>query len=156
MKHISRLAVVAGLSALVATPVAAQTTTGTINVNAITTKTCTAPGTYTVNLGEYNGTNLVSGTAIIQFKCTASTPATTRLIPSGSAVAASNGTLKTSPANATPISYTLTPGNTFTGFGSGLGSTANFVGANVTVNVAAGQNPIPGAYSDTIAIEVSY
>ena len=107
-------------------------------------------------MGECNDTIAKSGTTTIQFKCTRTTPSIVRLKPSGSAVASSNGTLKTSPPNGTPISYTLTPNNTFTANGSGLGSLAGSSSISPSVNVAANQNPIPGNYSDTITVEVVY
>ena len=139
-----------------ALPSTAQTATGTLTVNTVTTKLCTNPAATTIALGAYDGTVAKSGNTTVMFKCTRLTPVTIRLRPGGSVVASSNGALNTSPANATPISYTLTPGNTFTANGSGLGITAGSIAISPTVNVAANQNPIPGNYSDTINVEVTY
>lgn len=144
------------VSLAVMAPVMAQTATGSFNVNATTTKFCTNPLAANISLGEYNGTATKTGSTNITFKCTFFTIASIKLKPGGSAVAASSGTLKTSPTNSTPVNYTLTPGSTFTGIGSGLGNTAFDILVAPVVNVAANQNPIPGNYSDTITVEISY
>jgi spore coat protein U-like protein len=129
--------------------------TGTITVGATTAAVCTSPGTYRIDLGNYNGTSAVTGNATIAFKCTKSTPFTIKLKPNGGA-ASTNGSLRTFPvSNATPIAYTL-DSDTFTGNGNGLTVSAANIGATPNVTVAADQNPIPGNYSDTITIEVTY
>jgi spore coat protein U-like protein len=154
-KH-SVLSVATGVAVVMSgmTSAMAGTTTGTITVGATTAAACTPPGTYTIALGNYNGISPVTGSANIVFKCTKSTAFTIKLKPNGG-VASTSGSLKTSPANTTPILYTL-DSDTFTGNGNGLAVSAANIGATSNVTVAAGQNPIPGSYSDTITIEVTY
>lgn len=129
-----------------------------MTIGANVAKSCTAPGAYTVSLGNYNGTSAVSGTSNVLFKCTFGTFYTVKLKPAGGAEA-SNGTLKSSP-NTTPINYNLTYNgllkSRYTGLGSGLNPGAGFIAVTPTVVVPANQSPIPGSYSDTVTIEVSY
>jgi spore coat protein U-like protein len=145
-----------GITILAGSPAKANmTTTGTISIGASTTPKCTAPGNYNIALGPYNGIAAVTGNAVITFKCTKNTPFTIKLNPNSGAVASTSGTLNTSPVNLTPIAYTIDT-DTFTGTGNGLALSAATVGGTPNVTVAAGQNPIPGTYSDTINIVVTY
>jgi spore coat protein U-like protein len=140
-----------GIAILAGSPAQANT----IVVGASTAPLCTAPGNYNIALGNYNGISPLTGNATIAFKCTKTTPFTIKLSPNSGAIPSVNGTLNTTPANNTPIAYTLDSA-TFTGTGNGLTVSAATVGAIPNVNVAAGQNPIPGSYSDTINIVVTY
>lgn len=129
--------------------------TGNITIGAGTAPLCTAPSSSTIALGNYNGTAAVTGNASILFKCTKTTPFTIELKPNQGRLTSTNGTLNTSPPNATPVAYTLDT-DTFTGTGNGLGISASQVGGTPNVTVAAGQSPIPGRYSDIITILVTY
>jgi spore coat protein U-like protein len=163
VKTATTLLAVSGIFVLLATivPANAGTQSGSFTVGSTTAKNCTNPIAANITLPNYDGTAQVTGNTFIYFKCTRTTPVTTTLKPGG--VVSSSGTLNTSPVNSTPINYTISPfpfttgpGHIYTGTGSGLSSTANFVTAIPNIVVPAGQNPIPGTYSDTITVEVSF
>jgi spore coat protein U-like protein len=153
----SVLSVITGFAVVMSgmTSAMAGTKRGTVTVGASTMAVCTAPGTYNITLGNYNGTLAVTGSAGIMFKCTKTTPFTITLKPNQGRVGSTNGTLNTTPVNATPIAYTLDT-DIFTGTGNGLSLSGAQVGGTPNVTVAAGQSPIPGTYSDIITIEVTY
>lgn len=157
MNKYSVLSVVTGVAIVMSgmSSAMAGTSTGNVRVGATTAALCTAPGAYTVGLGNYNGTAaIVTPNVMIAFRCTKNTPFTMRLKPNGG-VQSTNGTLKTTPPNTTPIAYTLDSAE-FSGAGNGLTRGAGTVGGDPVVSVAAGQSPIPGTYSDVITIEVTY
>ena len=159
MKKILLLSTIAGVAASVAAvaPAMSQTVTtttpSTINVSATTVPLCTAPGNATIALGQYNGISTITAPNNVVFKCTNGTVGTVTLT-SASTSSNTDGTL-VSPAGTTPIAYTFT-GNGSSGIGTGLTASASNISIPSVVSVAAGLNPIPGNYSDTIAVTVSY
>ncbi len=149
---LTAIACTASLAA-VAPAMAQSTTTGTITVGAGTAALCTAPTAVSVALGNYNGTGVATGSTDVTFRCTATTPATVTLL-SASAGGTTTGGKLSSPAGTTPINYTFTGNNTpVTGTGLSAGQD---ITVPVGVNVAAGQNPAPATYEDTINVTVTY
>ena len=162
MKKILLLSTIAGVAASVAavTPAMSSqtaptntTTPSTINVSATTVPLCTAPGNATIALGQYNGISTITAPNNVVFKCTNGTVGTVTLT-SASTSQNDSGKL-VSPAGTTPIAYTFT-GNGSSGIGTGLTASASNISIPSVISVAAGLNPIPGNYSDTIAVTVSY
>jgi spore coat protein U-like protein len=158
VRKISIVSTVVGIAAVFSTitPAMGQP----LNVGTSIGKSCTAPGTYTVTLPNYDGTDR-SASAIIKFKCTKGTAFTMDLFPGNGAVRSSSGTLKSDDrGNTTPIAYTVQVGTSlvsrFSGGGNGLSAGASEVGATPFIHPTAGQDPEPGRYSDTIGIVVTY
>jgi spore coat protein U-like protein len=150
MKNILALTV---LSVAATFAAVAPAMANTITVGASTAALCTAPAAVTVALGNYNGlTAAAPQTANVVFQCTNTTPATVTL-ESVSTASATGGDL-TDAATATPIAYTFSGDGTVV---TGTGLTAgNDLTVPVVVDIAAGQNPAPGTYSDTINVTVTY
>jgi spore coat protein U-like protein len=145
-----------GIAILAGSPARANPTTGTISMVANVDKSCTPPGNYIIALGNYDGRVPISLGTTVKFKCTKNTEYTVRLRTNNGTGTSADGKLNTKPPNDTPILYVLTPGATFKGIGNGVSAGADNISINPLVNVAAGQNPKPGSYSDTINIEISY
>jgi spore coat protein U-like protein len=151
---LTAIACTAAVSAVA--PAMAGTSTGTITIGAGTAALCTAPTATSVALGNYDGTAAVSGTTSVVFRCTNTTLATVTLL--SNSVGGTNLAGKLSDAvtpTSTPINYTFS-GDGLTAQGTGLSAAINDISTPVTVNVAGGQNPAPGTYSDTIKITVTY
>jgi spore coat protein U-like protein len=151
-----------GISATVAAvaPAMAQTATatGNINVSSTTTKLCTDPVAAPLNLGEYNGTVAVSGSSNVTFKCTNTTPATVTIstISSGAASGTAGKLTATNGITNTPIDYTMSITSGGSQTGAGLGTSVPDLITVVGFNVPANQNPVPGPYSDTVSVTVTY
>jgi spore coat protein U-like protein len=125
---------------------------GVVTVNATTTKFCTTPSNITVSLGEYNGTAAVGpNPGAVNFRCTNTTPATV-VFSSASTASATGGKLLNGANN---IVYTYTTAGTSV-IGTGLATAANDLTSTANISIAAGQNPVPGSYSDTINVSVNY
>ena len=161
MKKILLLSTIAGIAASVAAVAPAMslpvntTTAGTINVSATTLPLCTAPGNINVALGQYNGTTTIAATNNILFKCTSGTTGTVTLTSANATTNPNTSGNLVSPAGTTPIAYTFT-GNGSSGIGTGLTASASNISIPSVISVPTGQNPIPGSYSDTISVTVSY
>jgi spore coat protein U-like protein len=149
---LTAIACTAAVSAVA--PAMAGTSTGTITIGASTAALCTAPVTAPVALGNYDGTTAVGPIAAsVVFRCTNTTKGTVTLT-SASTGAINGGTLNTLVPNLTPITYSFTGDGLFA---TGTGLTAgNDISTPVTVSIAAGQNPIPATYADTINVTVTY
>jgi len=96
-----------------------------------------------------SGSATLSPTASVLYKCTKNTASL------GITGTAGAHTMNTTPANATPLSYTLAiSGDTSTGLGFGAGNdlTATVTG---TMTQAQYQNAIAGSYSDTVTLNIT-
>lgn len=162
-----RLAVVGIVSfAMLTMPLAfkadaqAATATSSIVVTAVVAATCVVVAT-PVTFGAYTGT-LTTTTATITPICTVTTPYTITL-GAGSATGATTSTrAMTGPASAT-LAYGLFHDAAYTQnwgilAGDNFSGIANGVAQPLTVyaRVIAGLYPNPGAYTDTIAVTLSY
>ncbi len=163
-------AVTLGATALTAGAAhSATTTTTTFAVTATVLSTCSATaaalpfGTYTPGAGG------LAANSTISVKCTKNTPYTVALnVGTGTGAAFATGRLMSSGANT--LQYNLYTSAAFaTVFGDGTGTTATVagVGAGVAtattttvygqlVDSAANQLAVPGSYTDTITVSVSY
>jgi spore coat protein U-like protein len=152
MKKFLLLTAIASVASVAAVaPAMAQSVTSSFTVGAGAPKSCTTPSALNVGLGNYDGTAAVTQNNTITFKCTNTTPATVTLL-STNAPSNTGGNLKN---GANTIAYTMT-GNGSTATGSGITAGAAAISVLSAVTVAAGQNPVPGAYSDTVSITVTY
>jgi spore coat protein U-like protein len=152
-KFLALTAFVATATLAAVAPAMAGTQTGTVTVGASTAAFCTQPTTQTIALGNYDGRLPATGSSAVTFRCTTSTPATVTLLSASTGGTNAAGQL-TDLATSTPINYTFT-GDGATRTGTGL-TTGNDISTSVGVTVAAGQNPAPGTYSDTINVTVTY
>ena len=156
------------LGALSAGLAHSATTTSTFAVTATVQATCSATAT-ALPFGNYTpGAGAVTGNSTISVKCTKNTPYTVAL----NAGTSSGGTLaqRLMASGANRLQYNLYTSAAFTTvFGDGTGSTQTTAGTGagvVTANTvtvfgqlpdnATNQAAIPGSYSDTITVTVSY
>jgi spore coat protein U-like protein len=146
----------------------ATTTTTTFAVTATVQATCSAAAT-ALPFGNYTpGAGALANSSTISVKCTKNTPYTIAL----NAGTSSGGTLaqRLMASGANRLQYNLYTTATFASvFGDGTGSTLTSAGTGAgiatanTVTVfgqlpdnATNQAAIPGAYSDTITVTVTY
>ena len=146
----------------------AATTTTTFAVTATVQATCSATAT-ALPFGAYTpGAGALSNNSTISVKCTKNTPYTVALNAGTTTGGAFTQRLMASGANT--LQYNLYTSATFTTvFGDGTGSTQTSAGTGAgiaTANTltvfgqlpdsATNQAAIPGSYSDTITVTVSY
>jgi spore coat protein U-like protein len=160
----------ATLAASVMAAGAAQsaTTTTTFAVTATVQSTCSATAA-TLPFGAYTpGAGALTANSMISVKCTKNTPYTVALNAGSTTGGAFTQRLMASGANT--LQYNLYTAATFgTVFGDGTGGTATNAGTGAgvatanTVTVygqlldsATNQAAVPGSYSDTITVTVSY
>jgi spore coat protein U-like protein len=160
----------ATLAASVMAAGAAQsaTTTTTFAVTATVQSTCSATAA-TLPFGAYTpGAGALTANSTISVKCTKNTPYTVALNAGSTTGGAFTQRLMASGANT--LQYNLYTAATFgTVFGDGTGGTATNAGTGAgvatanTVTVygqlldsATNQAAVPGSYSDTITVTVSY
>jgi spore coat protein U-like protein len=144
------------------------TTTSTFGVTATVQSTCSATAT-ALPFGTYTpGGGALSNNSTISVKCSKNTPYTIALNAGTTTGGAFTQRLMASGANT--LQYNLYTTAAFaTVFGDGTGSTATSAGTGAGVatanaltvygqlpDSAANQAAVPGAYSDTITVTVSY
>lgn len=142
-------------------PVQASTATSTFQVSATVPASCQVSAT-NLNFGNFTGTQL-QATSTISVTCTDTTPYTVGLGPGTAAGATVTSRQMTGPSSAT-LGYGLysdatdstnwgnTSGtNEVSGTGTGSAQALTVYGL-----IPAGSMPIPGSYTDTITITVTY
>jgi spore coat protein U-like protein len=168
MHKLAKLLVIAGgLAAGVADVATAATTTTTFAVTATVQSTCTASAT-ALAFGNYTpGTGALTNNSTISVKCSKNTPYTVAL-NAGSAGGTLAQRLMASGANRLQYNlYTTTALTTIFGDGTGATATSAGTGAGVaTANTltvygqlpdsAVNQAAVPGSYSDTVTVTVTY
>lgn len=158
--------VVAGV--LTAGMAQAATTTATFAVTATVQPTCSTTAT-ALAFGAYTpGAGALTNTSTISVKCTKNTPYTVALNAGATTGSAFTQRLMASGANT--LQYNLYTTNAYaTVFGDGTGTTATSAGTGAGVATAntltvfgqlldstTNQAAVPGSYSDTITVTVSY
>jgi spore coat protein U-like protein len=149
----------------------ASTTTTTFAVTATVLSTCSATAA-ALPFGSYTpGAGALTASSTISVKCTKSTPYTVALnVGTGTGAAFSTGRLMTVAAGTNTLQYNLYTTNAYgTVFGDGTGSTTTIggIGAGVAtansttvfgqlLDNAVNQAAVPGSYTDTITVTVSY
>jgi len=167
MKKILSFIAFSLLAVAIASPAMAGTATGSVPVTAQLMASCTI-STSTVDFGQMtlanDGTLSANGMNSQYIYCTNTTPFSVAAITS-----ASGGYLVTgNGSDATKkIAYTLgtysafnfgltgTGVGPFTGVGQGYGVSSN-LSVNLSVSGLAAQSSIPGSYTDTVLVSVSY
>jgi spore coat protein U-like protein len=136
-------------------PAMSQTITaaGSIGVTSGVLASCTAPTAVAATVAGYDGTAVKTATSAITFKCTKSTVGTVKL-KSASTNSSTGGTLSAGVPGET-LTYTVS-GDGVTRTGAGLSVAQPDLSVTSTISVAAEQDVVPGAYTDTVAVTVSY
>lgn len=140
--------------------VCAQQVSEDLTVTAQVNTMCEFDNLFTLNFGNIAQpvvTDVIAGTTL-EFKCSLATPfvladETNNTVGDGFFA----GALNTTPANATPISYTLTYDN-FTGAGLGLNSATDLIISTVTGTIlqADANAALSGSYQDTVTFTLNY
>lgn len=161
-------AAVAGTLLLAGSQADALTATTTFQVTATVLKTCQVNAA-TLAFGNYTpGAGTVSGTTTVNVLCTKTTPYTVALNAGSTGGSTFAQRLLANGVNT--LQYNLYTTNTYaTVWGDGSGTTATQAGAGAglaTANAltvfgqlpdnATNQNAVPGAYTDTITVTVTY
>lgn len=146
---------------LVLKPVRASTATSTFQVSATVPATCQISAT-NLSFGNFTGAQ-VQATSTISVTCTDTTPYTVGLGPGTASGATVTSRAMTGPSSAT-LGYGLYSDSTDTtnwgntagtnevsGTGTGSAQTLTVYGL-----IPAGTMPIPGSYTDTITVTVTY
>ncbi len=162
------IATAAGAALVAGASATAATATTTFQVTATVLKTCSVSAA-ALAFGNYTpGTGNVAGTTTVNVNCTKTTPYTVALDKGTT----TGGTLaqRLLANGANTLQYNLYTTNTYaTVWGDGTGTTATQAGTGsgiATANAltvfgqlpdnATNQNAVPGAYSDTITVTVTY
>ena len=161
-------ATVAGTLLLAAAQADALTATTTFQVTATVLKTCSVNAA-TLAFGNYTpGSGTLSGTTTVNVLCTKTTPYTVAL--NAGTTGGSTFAQRLLGNGANTLQYNLYTTNTYaTVWGDGSGTTATQAGVGAGLATASAltvfgqlpdnatnQNAVPGAYTDTITVTVTY
>jgi spore coat protein U-like protein len=156
------------LGAVVAGIANSATTTTTFAVNSTLLATCSAAATPLAFSAYTPGGGAVANNSTINVKCTKNTPFTVAL--NGGSTAGGTVAQRLMAVGANTLQYNLYTSGAFTtvfGDGSGASKTEAGTGAGMTTAVAftvfgqlpdnaANQAAVPGSYTDTITVTVTY
>jgi spore coat protein U-like protein len=161
-------ATLAGTALLAAVNADASTASTTFQVSATVVKTCSVNAA-ALAFGNYTpGVGAISGTTTINVLCTRTTPFTVSL--NGGTTTGGTVAQRLLANGANTLQYNLYTSNTYaTVFGDGTGTSATQSGTGsgvATANTltvygqlpdnATNQNAVPGAYTDTVTVTVTY
>ena len=161
-------ATAASAALLAGGPVSAATTTTTFQVSATVLKTCSVAAT-ALAFGNYTpGAGQATGTSTVNVFCTKTTPFTVAL--NGGATTGGTVAQRLLGLGANTLQYNLFTTNAYatvwgdgtgtsvtqSGAGAGLGSAVGLTVYGQLPDNATNQGAVPGAYTDTITVTVTY